>query len=118
MANHRAARNELSSDVEFRGRDNTIAMTKREYLENAIEVANRCKLFGENICRDWKEETPVDTPTWNGLGEMKELYYKVLTVREEAERVLQRARLSNSAVCTRRPSSLCSRQSVPERTIP
>ena len=69
-------------------------MTKREYLENAIELANRCKFFGENICRDWKEETPVDTPTWNGLGEMKELYYKVLTVREEAERVLQRAKLS------------------------
>jgi hypothetical protein len=34
-----------------------IVMTKREYLENAAELARRCILFAEKICRDWKEET-------------------------------------------------------------
>jgi hypothetical protein len=76
----------------YEERCNRIVMTKREYLENATELAGRCKLFAEKICRDWKEETPADVPTWETPGEMRELYYSVLTLRHAAEVVLQRAR--------------------------
>jgi hypothetical protein len=88
-----------------------IVMTKREYLENAAELARRCILFAEKICRDWKEETPADVPTWDSPGEMRELYYDVLTLRHAAEVVLQRARLSNTSVCRRRDAN-CNMDSV------
>jgi hypothetical protein len=68
-------------------------MTKREYIENAVDVATRCKLFAEKTCRNWRDETPADTPYRDGLGEMRELYYSLQTVRHSAEVVLRRAKL-------------------------
>jgi hypothetical protein len=68
-------------------------MTKKEYIENAVDVATRCKLFAEKTCRNWREETPAAAPYWDGLGEMRELYYTLQTVRHSAEVVLQRAQL-------------------------
>jgi hypothetical protein len=49
----------------------------------------------EKTCRDWNEETPVDPTRWNGVGEMRELYYALQTVRNSAEFVLQRAKQIN-----------------------
>jgi len=70
-----------------------IVMTKKEYRENAIALANRCKLFAEKSCLDWKAATPADTAFWYDLGEMRELYYSLLTLRHAAEVVVQRAKL-------------------------
>ena len=68
-------------------------MTKQEYMEKAMELAARCKLFAEKTCQEWREETPVDATGWNGLMEMREVYFCLQTLRHASELVLQRAAL-------------------------
>jgi hypothetical protein len=68
-------------------------MTKEEYRENAITLGNRCKLFAEETCRDWKGETAADNAFLYRIGEMRELYYSLLTLRQAAEAVVRRAKL-------------------------
>jgi len=69
-------------------------MTKQEYMQKTIELAGRCKLFAENTCREWREETAGDAAGWNGLTEMREVYFSLQTLRHAAELVLLRARLT------------------------
>lgn len=68
-------------------------MTKEEYRENAMTLANRCKSFAENTCRDWTGDASADTAFSYRIGEMRELYYSLLTLRQAAEAVVKRAKL-------------------------
>ena len=74
-------------------RNGRIPMSKKDYLSNATELAIRCKLFTDKICRDWKEQCCGDMPTWTDVNEMRELYYSVLALRHAANKALQRAKL-------------------------
>jgi hypothetical protein len=72
---------------------NPIAMTKKECLGPATELATRCRLFADKICRDWNEECSGDEPIWTDVDEMRELYDSVLTLRHAADKALQRVKL-------------------------
>jgi hypothetical protein len=69
-------------------------MTKQEYMRRAIELAGRCKLFAENTCQELREETAGEAAGWNGLTEMREVYFSLQTLRHASELALQRARLT------------------------
>jgi hypothetical protein len=68
-------------------------MTKQEYMGKAIELAVRCKWVAEKTCQEWSEDTPADAFDWNGVSEMRKVYFSLQTLRRAADVVLQRAKL-------------------------
>ena len=67
--------------------------SKQAYAPKAIELASKCKSFVEKTCQEWREETAVDSTDWQGLREMREVYFSLQSLRHSAEVVLQRASL-------------------------
>jgi hypothetical protein len=72
-------------------------MSSQEYATKAIELASKCKFFAEKTCKEWREETALDSTDWEGLREMREIYLSLQILRHSAEVVLQRARLIKSS---------------------
>ena len=69
-------------------------MDEEEYLNKAIELAARCKVFAEKTCRQWKEETSGYEA--GCLSEIREIYLTLQMLRHEADLLLQRAMLLRS----------------------
>ena len=60
-------------------------MTKQEYMEIAIELAARCKLFAEKPCRELSEETLICN--CDKYGHALGVGYETFTIRREHNRV-------------------------------
>jgi hypothetical protein len=64
---------------------NHIFMTKQEYMEKAIELAARCKLFAEKPCHELREETLICN--CDEYGHALGAGYETFTIRREHNRV-------------------------------
>ena len=71
-------------------------MDEEEYLNKAIELAARCKVFAEKTCRQWKEETSGYEAGWKSLSEIREIYLTLQMLRHKADLLLQRGMLLRS----------------------
>jgi hypothetical protein len=71
-------------------------MTKEEYATKAMQLAAKCKVFAEETCREWSveapgAEVPDDATAWEGLGEFKDLYLTLETLKAKADLLFNRA---------------------------
>jgi hypothetical protein len=64
-------------------------MSKQERGDKALEFAAKCKAFAENACQQWRDEDSDDELGWP-IGEMREIYFTLQVLRNEADSVLQR----------------------------
>ena len=71
-------------------------MDEEEYLNKAIELAARCKVFAEKTCRQWKEETSGYEAGWKSLSEIREIYLTLQMLGHKADLLLERGMLLRS----------------------
>ena len=66
-------------------------MTKEAYVDKVIELATSCHTMAETTCKQWRELTSGEESGWQGLSEVRELYFALQMFEHKADAVVERA---------------------------
>jgi hypothetical protein len=71
-------------------------MTKDEYMEKALKLAAKCKVFAEETCQQWRIEVsgnkiPYEATDWEDLRELREVYLTLETLKAKSDSLCRRA---------------------------
>lgn len=71
-------------------------MTKNEYMEKAMKLAAKCKVFAEETCQQWRTEVsgneiPHQATGWEDLREVREVYLTLETLKAKSDSLCSRA---------------------------